>query len=254
MLRPFQWPAFAVALMLLGTPSHDAAAQAVKTIPCPEGRASLHSCIASHETCGWRNARPTEQELKSEQRGGIVLLAPCPTLSNGVELSHCFIDRTYYCKVPSAADIAAAIQAKREREEKARQEKLAAERRAADVAREIQRLGSHREAEARRLVEMREAAEKARPKPKCQEKTITVGGHSSQYVNSHLFTGWKTRDKALAQAKGPSGELGRKCAAMTGSAGHGAISERCQQDKDGRWECSVDTTCSAQQKLCGGQQ
>lgn len=231
-----------------------ASAQAVKIIPCPEGRASLHSCIASHETCGWRNERPTEQELKSAQRGYITVLAPCPTLSNGIELHHCFIDRTYYCKVPSAADIAAAQQAKREREENARQEKLAAERKQAAIAAETSRLGAHREAEARRLVEMREAAEKARPKPKCQEKTITVDGHSSQYVNSLLFTGWKTRDKALSQARGPQGELGRKCAAMTGSAGHGAISERCQQDKDGRWECSVKTTCSTPQTLCGGQQ
>lgn len=242
-----------VALILVFcTPAHRAEAQPVQTIRCPAS--SPHACIATHETCGWRNERPTAEELEQAKRNTISLVLPCPTLPNGVNMELCWIDRVHYCKSPSAADIARAEQAKREREEKARQEKLAAERKAAEVARETQRLGSHREAEARRLVEMREAAEKARPKPKCQEKTITVDGHSSQYVNSHLFTGWKTRDKALSQAKGPQGDLGRKCTAMTGSAGHGAISERCQQDAGGRWECSVSTTCSAQQKLCGGQQ
>lgn len=45
-------------------------------------------------------------------------------------------------------------------------ERAEQERRKEAVRKETQRLGSHREAEARRLVEMREAAERSRPKPK----------------------------------------------------------------------------------------
>lgn len=85
-----------------------------------------------------------------------------------------------YCKASSPAEQAAAeklhpeavaerarLQRERqEREAQAERERRAAEaernRKAAEVARETQRLGSHREAEARRLVEMREAAAKAR--------------------------------------------------------------------------------------------
>lgn len=55
-----------------------------------------------------------------------------------------------------------------QREEAARkQAKLAAERekKEREVQAETARLGAHRTAEARRLVEMRQAAEQARPKP-----------------------------------------------------------------------------------------
>lgn len=85
-----------------------------------------------------------------------------------------------YCKPASPAEQAAADKAnpgaaaerarlereRRQKEAQAERNRQAAEaernRKAAEVARETQRLGSHREAEARRLVEMREAAAKAR--------------------------------------------------------------------------------------------
>jgi hypothetical protein len=85
-----------------------------------------------------------------------------------------------YCKPASPAEQAAADKAnpgaaaerarlqreQQQREAQAERERKVAEaernRKAAEVASETQRLGSHREAEARRLVEMREAAAKAR--------------------------------------------------------------------------------------------
>lgn len=85
-----------------------------------------------------------------------------------------------YCKAASPAEQAAADKAnpgaaaerarlereQRQREAQAELQRKAAEaernRKAAEVAHETQRLGGHREAEARRLVEMREAAAKAR--------------------------------------------------------------------------------------------
>ncbi|MBD9471196.1 hypothetical protein [Pseudoxanthomonas sp. PXM01] len=88
-----------------------------------------------------------------------------------------------YCKAASPAEQAAADKAnpgaaaerarlereQRQREAQAELQRKAAEaernRKAAEVARETQRLGSHREAEARRLVEMREAAARARGGP-----------------------------------------------------------------------------------------
>ena len=164
-------PKFHAFLKLIGVflpllfPMSLASAQAIKTFACPDGSIS-YRCIASNETCGWRNERPTAAELeearRSAERNAVVLMAPCPTLPSGIKMELCWIDRNYYCKAPSPADIARAEQAKREREEKARQERLAAERKQAEIARETARLGAHREAEARRLVEMREAAAKAR--------------------------------------------------------------------------------------------
>lgn len=85
-----------------------------------------------------------------------------------------------YCKASSPTEQAAADKLhpeamaerarlqreQQQREAQAERNRRAAEaernRKAAEVARETQRLGSHREAEARRLVEMREAAAKAR--------------------------------------------------------------------------------------------
>ncbi len=167
-------PKFHAFLKLIGVflpllfPMSLASAQAIKTFACPDGSIS-YRCIASNETCGWRNERPTAAELeearRSAERNAVVLMAPCPTLPSGIKMELCWIDRNYYCKAPSPADIARAEQAKREREEKARQERLAAERKQAEIARETARLGAHREAEARRLVEMREAAAKARGGP-----------------------------------------------------------------------------------------
>lgn len=85
-----------------------------------------------------------------------------------------------FCEARSPAEQAAADKAnpgaaaertrlqreQQQRDAQAERQRQAAEaernRKAAEVARETQRLGSHREAEARRLVEMREAAAKAR--------------------------------------------------------------------------------------------
>lgn len=144
-------------ILALSSISNTAYTQAIRFVTCPNGE-ELPRCIASDEVCGYRN-KPAPPP---NPNAGLIISAPCHFLPNGVQMKSCWIDDSLYCKAPSAADIARAEQEKREREEKARKEKLEAERKQAEIARETQRLGSHRAAEARRLVEMREAAAKAR--------------------------------------------------------------------------------------------
>lgn len=223
-------------------------AQAIQTITCPKG--SPYKCVASNETCGWRNERPTAAELESAKHGGLELAFSCPTLPNGIEMELCWIDRKNYCKAPSPADVARAEKVKREREEKARQEQLAAERKKAEVAREIAILGPHREAEARRLVEMREQAERARGMKCTGTKSVKVNGDSDpeiEFTATAIFPGWSTRAKALASARH---NLGPSCRNLTGESGIGGINESCSQDGFKKWTCTVEATCTKQVPRC----
>lgn len=144
-------------ILVFSSISNTAYTQAIRFVKCPNGE-EYPRCIASDEICGYRE-KPTPPP---NPNAGLIISAPCHYLPNGVQMKSCWIDGDHYCKAPSAADIARAEQEKREREERARREKLAAERKQAEIAHETQRLGSHREAEARRLVEMRERADAAR--------------------------------------------------------------------------------------------
>lgn len=178
-----------------------------------------------------------------------------------------------HCKAASPAEQAAADQLKGEiAVEEARLERIR-QAKAAEVKAEMRRLNmaSHREGEAKRLLEMRVAAERARGKftnnasgnegnkddkqknPRCEGvKSISVSGHSSQsVVNKLLFQGWKSRAEALSKAKSSNGgdHLAYWCEVQTGSRGYGAVKESCSQNA-GRWECSVEATCSKQVSKC----
>lgn len=128
----------------------------------------------------------------------------------------------------------------------------AKDRREAQIKEQMNKLGAHREAEIRRLAALRDAASRATPK--CRESTVSASGNSGQNVqNRLLFQGWKTRQDALKQALG-NNHLGSWCQRLTGNQAHGAVKESCKQDNGGRWECDVETNCSAKQVVCGGLQ
>jgi hypothetical protein len=189
---------------------------------------------------------------------GIIVCGPCgegcpgPPRYDDFYFKHC-------ARTPE--EKAEAAKRQKEQEAKAAAQQAEKQRKDALVAAEVSRLGNHREAEARRLVELRERAQAAMPKPvappapppkpSCREKPIKVTGHSSQNVTGLLFQGWKTKAEASSQARG---QLGHWCQQMTGAGGFGAITEACRQDNGGRWECETSTTCSTPQKICAGQQ
>lgn len=129
---------------------------------------------------------------------------------------------------------------------------LEAQDRVAEIEKEKKRLGAHREAEIRRMVELREAAEKARPAPKCKAKQITLGSNST-HGTSLLHPGWNTRREALAQAM-KTADLSSRCRGMTGNATFGTVKEDCVQDKFGKWECSIQAVCATAQQICAGEQ
>ena len=126
----------------------------------------------------------------------------------------------------------------------------AQKRRQDQVDAEKKRLGAHREAEARKLVEMREKAERARGR-RCEgTRAVNVGGHSdpdSLSTSTALFPGWSTREKALASARRG---LGPSCRNMTGDAGFSGAKESCTQDAFKKWTCTVEATCMKQVSKC----
>lgn len=274
-LKTHALPIFIYGFLPLLFPVSITSAQAIRTFACPDGSLS-YRCIDSNETCGWRNERPTAAELeeakRSAERNAVSIMAPCPTLPSGIRMELCWIDRNYYCKAPSPADIARAEQAKREREEKARQEKLAAERKQAEIARETARLGAHREAEARRLVEMREAAAKARggKGAKNAPPPEAAGDARKVCTNSPLRTALRSRFKGTeVEARADlARDATNLCRMNTGSPTYSIGPVSCVREDRSVWalmpigkrpashppifefNCSAPIVCAAPKETC----
>lgn len=141
-----------------------------------------------------------------------------------------------------------------QRDEQRRNAENLAEKRRKDalVAAEVGKMGTHREAEARRLVEMREAAERARGQPvgpatpvkptiKCEQRTVAGSMDSRPDGASLLFTGFKTRPAAETSLRQ---KVSRGCTAQTGAAGASVSNMSCA-DEAGRWVCNARFACSS---------
>lgn len=143
--------------------------------------------------------------------------------------------------------------------------KLARDARQAEVNKEVTRLGKHREAEARRLVDLRERAAKARGKPvphQSQEKTAAtdatcrmVTGRGSQRVPANYLSR-QVAESALRFDAGTSCKTrpnrgnvpilsGLKCSSRQAK---GIISGKMQA----YWSCSADFVCSMPHEVCDG--
>ncbi len=147
---------------------------------------------------------------------------------------------------------------------KAAQERADQQRREAAVEKEVQRLGSHRAAEARRLVEMREAAEKARAgrqgfSPIATEKKadsrnchmVTKSGPIKvpfNYGSRHAAES-ALRYDAGANCRSPIGNAAILSSLECNSTeGRGVISGRLQVF----WRCSGSFQCSMPHEVCEG--
>lgn len=140
---------------------------------------------------------------------------------------------------------------KREQEAAEKLRKAEQARKDAAVATEVQRLGVHRSGEARRLVEMREAAAAARgtpitpaasanPPKQCEKVPSKGTINSMPEGSSLLFTGFKTRPEAEASTRR---KMERGCLAATGTAGGALSNMNCAQE-GGRWSCNAAYTCT----------
>lgn len=194
-----------------------------------------------------------------------------------------------YCKANSPAEQAAAEKLhpeavaerarlqreQQEQEAKAERERRAAEaernRKAAEVAREIQRLGSHREAEARRLVEMREAAAKARggttatptPKPETAGEPRKVCTSAPFKTTSFGFTDTEA-DARTASAR----DAANLCRQNTGNPAYTAGTVSCVREDISvsahvplakrpandpprfKFKCTTPIVCAAPKETC----
>lgn len=161
-----------------------------------------------------------------------------------------------YCKPGSPAEQAAADKAnpgaaaerarlEREQQQRAAQaerQRKAAEaernRKEAEVARETQRLGGHREAEARRLVEMREAAAKARGGPTGGARPPGGAGEPQKVCTSAPFRTTPTSmfkaseaDARAAFARDAAG----LCRNNTGNPAYSADALSCTREDRSVW-------------------
>lgn len=177
---------------------------------------------------------------------------------------------------PEAAVERARLQRERQgREAQAERERRAAEaernRKIAEVARETQRLGSHREAEARRLVEMREAAARARggttatPTPKPE-----TAGEPRKVCTSAPFrtTPFGFRDTEADARAALAQDASRLCRNNTGNPAYTAGTVSCAREDISvsahvplakrpandpprfKFKCSAPIVCAAPKETC----
>ncbi|WP_436045100.1 hypothetical protein [Pseudoxanthomonas sp. LjRoot143] len=198
-----------------------------------------------------------------------------------------------YCKAASPAEQAAADKAnpgaaaerarlereQRQREAQADLQRKAAEaernRKAAEVARETQRLGSHREAEARRLVEMREAAARARGAPTAAgARPPESGAEPRKVCTSAPFRTTPTSMFKAAEADARAAfarDAAHLCRINTGNPAYSAGGIACVREDRSLWaqmpvaqmakrpandpprfefKCSAPIVCAAPKETC----
>jgi len=197
-----------------------------------------------------------------------------------------------YCKPASPAEQAAADKLnpgaaaerarlereRRQKEAQAERQRQAAEaernRKAAEVARETRRLGSHREAEARRLVEMREAAAKARGGPASRARPPEIAGEPRKVCTSAPLRTTLTSRFKVAEGDARA-DLARDAASLcrnsTGDAAYSTEAVSCVREDRSAWaqmpvaqlakrpandlprvefKCSAPIVCTAPKETC----
>ncbi|NEX95166.1 hypothetical protein [Caulobacter sp. 17J65-9] len=180
--------------------------------------------------------------------GGVVLLA--------VEAAHAQQQESveiapYTCRYYASACTDPVERARREKEEQDRRDKLEADRLAklkAQQEHQVQvtqtmsdlNMAPGRRAEVERLLQMKAAADAARPKPPAQQcwmESITHGGGG---------TLWPTRAEAEASVFRDS--------LLGCTSGHTVGPLTCNYIKQwDRWTCGAVLTCNTQRKVCGPQ-
>lgn len=177
----------------------------------------------------------------------------------------------------AAAERARLERERQQREAQAERNRQAAEaernRKAAAVARETQRLGSHREAEARRLVELREAAANARGGPAAPARPSGSAGESEKVCTTAPFRITPTSMFKPSEAEARAAlarDAANLCRNNTGNAAYtGAVS--CVREDRSVWaqmpvarlgkrpaddpprfefKCSAPIVCAAPKETC----
>ncbi|GEM_PF-3477342 len=211
-----------------------------------------------------KDKAPTRAVMASVLLAAAMLVAPAISMADEpfaitIYIPNCDNDADYALRHAECSEEQrqrARLQ-QQQRERDAQGQRAEQARKDALIAAEVRRLGSHRADEARRLVEMREAALAARGRPgaaattespptiqpprKCEQTTLAGSMNSQPEGASLLFTGFRQRPEAEGSLRN---NIGRFCTARTGQAGASLSHISCDAE-GGRWNCSARYTCSA---------